>query len=263
MPTPAQQLIYETHEVLQRNVLEFRTGLDAAVRALSAFEAAYNITADPISTTPTPIEVKPNPQPSPPVVAASQPPVVTSQPEQVEVEEVEVDEDTESLLAPTSDSKESRAKASAKAAQPARVRKAPKTDEVDMPLPRSGSRSSTRREGTPSLISATQMVMGSKTMNAGQVFEGLKAKGWLPNSSDPLGYIRYTLSKNKDIFHRAEGKRGYYTLSKEALRSDRGAASKVTSTHDIDAVVDDVDDLLSKSGIDLSGPNPFAGSNPV
>jgi len=64
----------------------------------------------------------------------------------------------------------------------------------------------------PRLIDAIQIVMGSSTVTATEVHTELKKRHWLPNSDDPLGYIRYTLSANKDIFLRVEGQRGHYYL---------------------------------------------------
>lgn len=64
----------------------------------------------------------------------------------------------------------------------------------------------------PRLIDALQMVMRSKQMGAKEAYTLLKARKWLPNSKDPLSYIRFTLSDEHEIFHRVEGKRGVYQL---------------------------------------------------
>lgn len=64
----------------------------------------------------------------------------------------------------------------------------------------------------PRLIDSIQQVMGTKTMTAIEIHGELKMRHWLPNSDDPLGYIRYTLSANKEIFLRVEGQRGHYHL---------------------------------------------------
>jgi hypothetical protein len=64
----------------------------------------------------------------------------------------------------------------------------------------------------PRLIDAIQMVMRNKKMKAQQIYEHLKSKGWLPNSKDPIGYIRFTLSSEGDIFQRVDGERGVYHL---------------------------------------------------
>ena len=64
----------------------------------------------------------------------------------------------------------------------------------------------------PRLIDAIQIVMRNKKMKAQQIHEHLRAKGWLPNSKDPIGYIRFTLSSEGDIFQRMDGERGVYHL---------------------------------------------------
>lgn len=64
----------------------------------------------------------------------------------------------------------------------------------------------------PRIIDAIQIVMRNKEMKAQQVYDLLKAKGWLPKSNDPLGYIRFTLSSEGEIFQRKEGERGVYHL---------------------------------------------------
>ena len=75
-----------------------------------------------------------------------------------------------------------------------------------------------------SLIEDIQTVIAGNTMNAVQVHVELKKRHWLPNSDDPLGYIRYTLSKEKTIFLRIEGQRGFYHLK----GSKANAGAKVT-----------------------------------
>jgi hypothetical protein len=81
-----------------------------------------------------------------------------------------------------------------------------------------------KKSGKPRLIDAIQGVIGSGTMNAIDVHGELKKRHWLPSSDDPLGYIRYTLSANKDIFLRIEGQRGYYHLSKSKASKANGVA---------------------------------------
>lgn len=80
----------------------------------------------------------------------------------------------------------------------------------------------------PRLIDAIQMVMRNKHMKANQVHDLLKARNWLPNSKDPLGYIRFTLSSEGDIFQRTEGERGVYHLD-EANPYYSGKATPSTS----------------------------------
>jgi hypothetical protein len=81
-----------------------------------------------------------------------------------------------------------------------------------------------KKSGKPRLIDAIQAVIGSGTMNAIDVHGELKKRHWLPSSDDPLGYIRYTLSANKDIFLRIEGQRGYYHLGKGKAAKANGVA---------------------------------------
>lgn len=64
----------------------------------------------------------------------------------------------------------------------------------------------------PRIIDALQMVIKNKQIGAKEAHALLKAKSWLPNSKDPLGYIRFTLSDESEIFHRVEGARGVYEL---------------------------------------------------
>jgi len=86
----------------------------------------------------------------------------------------------------------------------------------------------TKKAGTskPRLIDAIQQVVGTKTMNALEIHGELKKRHWLPNSDDPLGYIRYTLSANKEIFLRVEGQRGHYHLDKGKTAVNGKAAAK-------------------------------------
>jgi len=64
----------------------------------------------------------------------------------------------------------------------------------------------------PRLIDALQMVIRSKSIGAKEAYKLLKARKWLPNSKDPLSYIRFTLSDESEIFHRVEDSRGLYQL---------------------------------------------------
>lgn len=64
----------------------------------------------------------------------------------------------------------------------------------------------------PSLKEALQIVTRNKQITPMEAYKILKAKGWLPTSKDPLGYIRFTLSDEKNIFMRVEGQRGVYEL---------------------------------------------------
>lgn len=69
----------------------------------------------------------------------------------------------------------------------------------------------------PSLRDAVIKVMGNRVMSKDEVYEALKAKGWLPNSNQPLTYVGYTLSgtkltDGKHLFERAAKGRGYYQV---------------------------------------------------
>jgi hypothetical protein len=64
----------------------------------------------------------------------------------------------------------------------------------------------------PRLEDSIQIVMGSKELSAPEIHAELKNRHWIPDSKDPLGYIRYTLSANSAIFLRREGVRGKYHL---------------------------------------------------
>lgn len=75
----------------------------------------------------------------------------------------------------------------------------------------------------PNLKTAIMLVMGSDVCNANNVFEMLKEKDWLPNSSDPRLYIGYTLSSSKENFDRIENKRGFYKVKPEKLAEARAA----------------------------------------
>lgn len=60
------------------------------------------------------------------------------------------------------------------------------------------------------LEDSIQIVMNSQEVTAPYLYEKLNEKGWLPDSKDPLNYIRYTLSSNKVTFK--SEKRGHYHL---------------------------------------------------
>jgi hypothetical protein len=64
----------------------------------------------------------------------------------------------------------------------------------------------------PRLEDSIQIVMGNKELSAPEIHAELKNRHWIPDSKDPLGYIRYALSANPAIFLRREGVRGKYHL---------------------------------------------------
>ena len=71
---------------------------------------------------------------------------------------------------------------------------------------------SKKNSGIPRLEDAIQIAMGNKELTAPEIHAELKARHWIPDSKDPLGYIRYALSANPAIFRRREGVRGKYHL---------------------------------------------------
>lgn len=68
------------------------------------------------------------------------------------------------------------------------------------------------KKGEPGLRENLQKVIGKKQCNAVECHGYLRVLGLLPNSDDPLSYIRFTLSKEKNLFQRVDGQRGVYEL---------------------------------------------------
>jgi hypothetical protein len=106
------------------------------------------------------------------------------------------------------------------------------------PKPRKGAAEGRRAvaEGLrPPIKDAIQKVMSGKAMSIDDIFEGLKAKSWLPNSSEPRQYISYILSTSKDRFERVVGSRGVYkpkgTTADKAPKAAK--AAPVVSTDEI------------------------------
>lgn len=78
----------------------------------------------------------------------------------------------------------------------------------------------------PTIKEAMTQVMGDKTMNAAEIYDLLKDKGWLPSANDPRGYIAYLLSSFKDRFERMQDKgRGYYRVLGAAPAVTKGNGS--------------------------------------
>ena len=69
----------------------------------------------------------------------------------------------------------------------------------------------------PKFKDAIALVMGSKQMNAAEVFDGLKEKGWTPDSEKPKEYVSFTLSREKDHFDKVS--RGIYQVKPGVLDS--------------------------------------------
>ena len=101
-----------------------------------------------------------------------------------------------------------KAKSKPKAKAKKKAKSAPKAKAS--PKVKGGRKSASK--SVPRLIEAIQIVMGKSTATGAEIHAELKRRHWLPNSDDPLGYIRYTLSANKNLFLRVEGDRGHYYL---------------------------------------------------
>ena len=94
----------------------------------------------------------------------------------------------------------------------------------------------------PSLKDGIRQVMGSKIMSTQEVYDALKAKGWLPNSNDPKGYVGYTLSADKKTFDRVPDKgRGFYRLKEENATTPK---KETVSKKDTDTVMEDARAIL-------------------
>lgn len=69
---------------------------------------------------------------------------------------------------------------------------------------------------TPSLREAAQLVLASATrpLNPAEVLEELEQRNWMPESKNPLNYVRYVLSSNVEtgLFTRVAGHRGCYRI---------------------------------------------------
>lgn len=103
--------------------------------------------------------------------------------------------------------------APAKRGRPAKAVTTPTTKASYQEKAKAG-RNAVARGDRPALKDAIHQIMGSDTINAEEVYQRLVQKGWLPNSSDPKNYIRYTLSSNRTWFDRVPGQRGYYRAAK-------------------------------------------------
>ena len=104
----------------------------------------------------------------------------------------------------------------------------------------------------PPIKEAIATVMGDRTMTIDEIFEGLRAKNWLPNSNEPRQYISYLLSTSKERFERVRSAgRGVYrgkttaeveTAPKAPTVRKRIKAEKV-------AEVRSTDEILAESGV--------------
>lgn len=88
-----------------------------------------------------------------------------------------------------------------------------------------------------SLKDGIRVVLGTKTMDGQQIYDELKKRNFAINSNNPLKYVRYTLSANPEIFHRAG--RGIYRLSAEpSAKGARQAPAGKKSRRTAEAVRD-------------------------
>ena len=132
--------------------------------------------------------------------------------------------------APKKTSAKSKAKKTAKKAakKSTKTKKAPKKAKSKSKAAAIAAATKGRRavaEGLrPPLKEAIATVMGKKTMDAGQVIDGLKKRGWMPDAEDERGYISYALSSNKTVFERV--KRGFYKVREGVTFAKRQAAPK-------------------------------------
>lgn len=124
---------------------------------------------------------------------------------------------------------------------------------------RGGSTAEGRRavaEGRrPPIKDAISKVMGNRTMAIVDVFNGLKEKGWLPNSNEPRQYISYLLSTSKDRFERApNGGRGIYRVKSGATTTaPKKPQTETTNTNGMTT-----DEILASAG-DILGSAVFGG----
>ena len=87
-------------------------------------------------------------------------------------------------------------------------------------------RAAVKRGERPPLLKAMKTVMGKRTMNAIQIVDALKAKKWLPNSSDHRQYISFMLSSNTPETFQRTSKRGFYKVRAAAKAAKAAKAKK-------------------------------------
>lgn len=66
----------------------------------------------------------------------------------------------------------------------------------------------------PPIRDALQIVLGQRTMKSRDIGEELKKRGWIPVSTNPMGYISYVLSKSTKHFQAVQ--RGTYRVKPNA-----------------------------------------------
>jgi hypothetical protein len=123
----------------------------------------------------------------------------------------------------------------------------------------------------PPFKKAIMMVLDKRTMNATQIVEALKAKKWMPESSDPRQYVSYMLSTNTpDTFQRTD-KRGFYEVRPgvvaEMTKSGNGkktkSATKAKVIKSNDPQINEKLDAMYGNGSDsnvASDPHAEAGA---
>lgn len=55
------------------------------------------------------------------------------------------------------------------------------------------------REGVTTLEAIVQVLREAPGLDVGGVYEELEARGWLPDSVDPMVYLRFVLTLNKGV----------------------------------------------------------------
>lgn len=103
----------------------------------------------------------------------------------------------------------------------------------------------------PPIKDAIAKIMGGKTMSIDDIFEGLKSKSWLPNSSEPRQYIAYLLSTSKDRFERvASAGRGFYRVKSGDTKAEPvKAAPKAPKAEAKADSLPSTDEILANAGV--------------
>lgn len=112
----------------------------------------------------------------------------------------------------------------------------------------SEGRQAVSRGDRPKMKEAVATIIGKGQMSANEVVEGLKTRGWLPDSDNPRQYMSYVLSTHKDTFEAVS--RGIYRV-KSGVNFPKKSSRKVDST-------------LAEVGIENGnvGSNPFSSATP-
>lgn len=97
----------------------------------------------------------------------------------------------------------------------------------------------------PKIREAMREVMGTEVMNAQQIHDLLEERGWLPNSTSPLHYIRYLLSSLAD-FVRVEGRsRGLYAVVTSTPQLVEPSAAQSNGV----PLLSETDEILRDAGV--------------